>query len=506
VNNALSLFIRRLRGSIGATQSGGLSDMQLLERWLTLRDEAAFEVLLWRHGPMILGVCRRMLNNAADVENAFQATFLLLVRKASAIRNRESVAAWLYRVAYRVALRARQSSAKRCARETDGVEELVDDAPDKVLSRDLRQILDEEINQLPAKYRAPFVRCYLEGCTNEEAAVEMKCPVGTIHSRLAWARERLRSRLVRRGLTLTATCLTAQAIHGIASAALTPTLAETTLQAAFAYAAHSATAAGCNAAAVALTKGVLRTMLLTKLKVGVAVVLALTLCGGAGGLAFYGVAHACNSAGPSSTPLPDAQPTGPAQPAPMARGIKVPSEVGGRLLGIFTEIGADDKVAEKDVVVVGKKKYRRLREGDAVKEGQLLARVDDAAARDELDIKQAKVAAAEAELLTSRKTKDEAKNRWDSMLEANKRVRNAYSQEDVAGGKLTYDRYVQEELAKTADLVVAQVQLRQAQTMLKMCEIRSPVDGVIKTIHVHKGEGVKQFDPVLEVLPANEDS
>lgn len=502
MSNALSSFIRRLRGSIGVTKAGALSDMQLLERWLTLRDEAAFEVLLWRHGPMILGVCRRLLNNSADVENAFQATFLLLVRKAAAIRHRESVGAWLYQVAYRVALRARKSSARRCALETGEVEVLTDNAPDSILSRDLRQVLDEEINQLPAKYRAPFVRCHLEGCTNEEAAIEMQCPVGTIYSRLAWARERLRSRLARRGVTLTAAALAALAAHGVASAAL----AENTLQAAFAHAAHPATAVGCKATAVALTKGVLRTMFLTKLKHGAAVVLALAVCGGAGGLVFYGIAQAQNAAGSAPSPLPDPQPTGPQQPAPMSRGIRIPSEVAGRLLGVFTEIGEDEKVAEKDVVVVDKKKYRRLREGDTVKEGQLLARLDDAAARDDLEIKQAKVGAAEAELSTSRKTKEEAYNRWDSMLAANKRVQHAYSQEDVAGAKLTYDRYTQEELAKAADLIVTKVQLRQAQQTLKMCEIRSPVDGVIKTIHVRKGEGVKQYDTVLEIVPAKEDS
>jgi RNA polymerase sigma factor (sigma-70 family) len=505
VSTALSSFIRRLRGSIGATQAGALSDMQLLERWLTLRDEAAFEVLLWRHGPMILGVCRRLLNNTADVENAFQATFLLLVRKAAAIRQRQSVGAWLYQVAYRVALRARQSSARRSARETGGVDELTDNAADNILSRDLRQILDEEINQLPAKYRAPFVRCHLEGCTNEEAALEMQCPVGTIHSRLAWARERLRSRLMRRGVTLTAAGLTAVAAHGVASAAL----AENTLQAAFAHAAHPATAAGCNAAAVALTKGVLRTMLLSKLKQGVAVALALALCGGAGGLVFYGVAEASGSHR-SSTSLPSAPVSEPGPAAQVGhaaepRTIKVPSEVSGRLLGVFTEIGPNDKPAQKDLIMAGNQKYQRLREGDTVKEGQLLARVDDILARDEVDFRRAKVDTAEAEIQTTVKTKDEAANRYNNMIAANKRVLNAYSPEDVSGAKLTWDRYVLEELAKKADVVAAKAQLNQVMNRLKMYEIRSPVDGVIKTIHVRKGEAVKQYDTVLEILPTDDD-
>jgi RNA polymerase sigma factor (sigma-70 family) len=508
---ALSSFIRRLRGSIGATPSGGLSDTQLLDRWLALRDEAAFEVLLWRYGPMILGVCRRMLRNAADVENAFQATFLLLVRKAAAIRHRESVAAWLYQVAYRVALRARQCSVRRNARETDGVEQLADDAPHDVLRRELRAVLDDEINHLPAKYRTPFVRCYLEGCTNEEAAVELNCPVGTIHSRLAWARQRLRSRLVRRGMTLTAVGLTALLAHGVAPAAVPPLLAGTTLQAAFAYATHSAKAAGVSAGAVALTKGVLRTMFLAKLKLGGAVVLALTLCGGAGGLAFYRVAGAaCPPRGLPTAPaalVPDPQPApaAPAQPAPVPRTIRVPAEVDGRLLGVFTEIKPDDKVAEKDVVVVGKQKYRRLREGDAVKAGQLLARVNDALALDNVDVAEAKTAAAEAEVLTTLKTKEEAKQRWDSMVEACKRFKDAFPNEEVRGAELTYNRYVQEEVAKKANVIVAQRQLSQARTQLKMYEIRSPVDGVIKTVHLRSGEAVKRLETVLEILPLDDD-
>src|SRR5262249_29869163 len=110
---SLSSFIRRLRGDLAASQRGGVSDAQLLDRWLAQRDEAAFEGLLWRHGPMILGVCRRVLDHDADVEDAFQATFLLLVRKAASIQRGASVAAWLYQTAYRVALRARQRSRKR---------------------------------------------------------------------------------------------------------------------------------------------------------------------------------------------------------------------------------------------------------------------------------------------------------------------------------------------------------------------------------------------------------
>src|SRR5262249_3627262 len=158
-----------------------------------------------------------------------------------------------------------QRVRKRSARETDGVERLAADTSDDVLWRDVRPVLDEEISRLPAKYRTPFIRCYLEGCTNEEAAVELGCPVGPIHSGLPGARARPRPRLVRRGVTLTAAGLTVLLANRVASAAVPPALAETTLHAAFAYAAHPATAAGVSAGAVALTKGVLRTMFFAKL-------------------------------------------------------------------------------------------------------------------------------------------------------------------------------------------------------------------------------------------------
>ncbi len=227
---------------------------------------------------------------------------------------------------------------------------------------------------------------------------------------------------------------------------------------------------GSGVTAVVQGKGVLLTMLLAKLNLGAAVVMALVLCDG---------------------------------PAP--RTIRVPSEVEGRLLGIFTEIKPGDKVADKDVIVVGEQKYRRLREGDTVKTGQLLARVNDALARDDVDIAEAKIVAAEADMLTSRKTKEEAKQRLDSMNAARARVTADGSMEDLRAAKLTYERYFEEEVAKKANLTVTQRQLSKARTQLKMYEIRSPVDGIVKAVHLQRGEGVKQLETVLEILPLDDD-
>jgi RNA polymerase sigma factor (sigma-70 family) len=489
-------FIRRPRGDLAAGEPSDLSDAELLDRWLALRDEAAFEVLLWRHGPMILGVCRRVLGNDADAEDAFQAAFLLLVRKAAAIRRHGSVAAWLFQVAYRVALRARQRDSKRGARETGGVEQLADESPDDALWRDVRPVLDDEISRLPAKYRVPVVRCYLEGCTNEEAAAELGCPVGTVYSRLAWARERLRSRLLRRGVTLTAAGLGVLLANGAVPAAVPPALAETTLHAAFAYAAHPA-AADVSAGAAALTKGELRSMFFARLKVGAAVVLALVLCGGAGGLAFYGAAEA---AGPPRRAQPSALTAAPA-PVPAPRTVRVPSEVSGKLLGVFTEIKPDEKVAEKDVIVVAGQKYRQLRVGDEVAEGQFLARVDDRAAVAEIAVAAAKLTVAQEELRTATKTKDEVKNRYDRMIRANDRKPGTYAAEDVDAALLTWQRYAQEEITKRANVAVAEAGLALAKDHVQTFEIHSPVRGSITAIHKQRGEAVQALETVLEILP-----
>src|SRR5262249_44075911 len=160
---------RYLRRMLSLPRASGLTDAQLLEQFVAQRDEAAFEVLVWRHGPKVLGVCRRVLRHEQDAEDAFQGAFLVLVRKASSIGKRQSVGNWLYRVAYRVALRAKLLAGKRatqevCAQDVPAAEL----TPDPVWS-DLRPVLDEEVNRLPAKYRAPFILCYLDGKTNEEA-------------------------------------------------------------------------------------------------------------------------------------------------------------------------------------------------------------------------------------------------------------------------------------------------------------------------------------------------
>ena len=188
----------------------GVPDAQLLERFVAGRDEAgemAFRALVERHGPMVLRVCQSVLGDRHDAEDAFQVTFLVLARKAGSIRKQRSLGSWLHGVAHRVALRAQTAARRRLARETKAAKRAEMAAPSAEPGEDradLAAALHQEITRLPAKYRAPIVLCYLEGMTHDQAASELGWPVGTVRGRLARARDMLRTRLTRRGLTLVA--------------------------------------------------------------------------------------------------------------------------------------------------------------------------------------------------------------------------------------------------------------------------------------------------------------
>jgi RNA polymerase sigma factor (sigma-70 family) len=213
--------LHQIRHLFGNGAASGLTEWQLLRRYNARRDEAAFAALVARHGPMVLGVCRRVLDRPEDVEDAFQATFLVLARKAGGLRERGALGTWLYGVAHRVALRARSQSARRRARERTAVGEVLGLGPDRLggpgpdsgPDPDLGPVLDEELGRLPAHYREAVVLCYLDGLTHEQAARQLGWPIGTVKGRLARARELLRGRLTRRGLTLSAAALVARLSH-----------------------------------------------------------------------------------------------------------------------------------------------------------------------------------------------------------------------------------------------------------------------------------------------------
>jgi RNA polymerase sigma factor (sigma-70 family) len=271
----LRTYLQRL-WSTGRSESRALADAELLRRWVAHHDPAAFEVLLWRHGPMVLGLCRRLLRHEQDVEDACQSAFLALALKGGSIGKGEAVGSWLYTVASRAALQVRTTAARR---ETiDPV--LLDrrEAPTGSDSaRELRAVLDEEIGRLPEPYRSAFVLCYLEGLTNEEAARRLGRPVGTIVSRLARARQRLRNRLTRRGLAPAAVAVLLGA--SATQAALPAPLAGEIIRSAALVAVGEAAAAP--AAVVAMTKGVLLAMCMTKAKLVGTILMAVVLLGGA---------------------------------------------------------------------------------------------------------------------------------------------------------------------------------------------------------------------------------
>ncbi len=259
----------------------GLSESELLERFARGHDESAFEALIARHGPMVLGVCRQLLRDPNDVDDAFQATFLVLVRKAGTLRRRDLLGNWLYGVAYRVATRARVLAARRTAKAPFGQDAVdrfdasqggraaVGDEPSG-LDPEPRPWLHEEVSRLPEKYRVPVRLCYFEGLTHDEVAQRLGWPLGTVKGRLARARDLLRRRLTRRGVTLSATALTSHLALPDARAAVPTPLECATIKAAQAVAvargASISTVSAVSLPVAALTDGVLQTMIMTHAK------------------------------------------------------------------------------------------------------------------------------------------------------------------------------------------------------------------------------------------------
>jgi RNA polymerase sigma factor (sigma-70 family) len=315
------LVLRHLRG-LASRPAGGVDDRQLLERFAAGRDEAAFEALLRRHGPMVLGVCRRLLRDPNDADDAFQATFLMLARKADAITRGDSVGGWLHQVAYTTALKAKAGAAARQRHEKRAGSRSPVDPLDEVTGRELLAVLDEELTRLPGRHRAPLVLCYLEGKTRDEAAQQLGCPLGTLKRRLEEARACLRVRLERRGLALPAALLAT----GAMTAAVPQALAAAAAKAVTGKAAVSAQVAG-------LFHGSLRAMTMGRLKTAGAVLLAAALAlAGTGLLASRAPRHP-GPATPDDTPAAAAGgPKDEAAPRPAPPGEGKETVVTGRVL------------------------------------------------------------------------------------------------------------------------------------------------------------------------------
>ena len=265
----MKTVIRHLRRAAILQEGDILADGQLLELFLAGRDEAAFEALMRRHGPMVFGVCRRLLRNTDDAEDAFQATFLVLVRKAGSLRSRALLANWLYGVAYRTPMTTRAMTARRRAKERNANAIPHSETSASRADEALLEQLDYELNRLPDRYRIPLVFCELEGRSRKEVARLLGVPEGTLSSRLAYAKRLLAKRLSRFGATLSL---------GAFATVVSPTLRASTLKTLF-------SAEAVPAKILSLTEGVMKAMLLTKLKITVCAATLMLLAGvGARGL------------------------------------------------------------------------------------------------------------------------------------------------------------------------------------------------------------------------------
>ncbi len=311
--NTLTHYLRRL---VGDPDMAGQSDRQLLQRFAEQHDESAFTLLVEQHGPMVLRVCQRLLHDHQEAEDAFQATFCALARRAGAVAWETSAANWLYTVAIRAAERARKSAARRREHEQEAAVMRSPTAPSDPPDCDLPAMLDVELQHLPEKYRAPLVLCYLQGQSNEEAARQLGWPKGTVQGRLARAKEMLRNRLLRRGIAVSAGAFASVLDSPVAQAALPAGLLQTTVQTSIRFAVSQATTAVVPAAVAELAKGVLRTMWITKLKI--AAVLILGLFGIGAGVFLFGFPGR-ESRNAVAAPLPE-QP----RPAPQVAAVPFP--------------------------------------------------------------------------------------------------------------------------------------------------------------------------------------
>jgi RNA polymerase sigma factor (sigma-70 family) len=313
-------ILRHLQRHFPGAGSRELTDLQLLERFAHHKDEAAFAALVQRHGPMVQGVCRRVLRRAEDAEDAFQATFLVLARKATAVAWRESVDRWLYQVAYRLAAEARARNARRDALERQASQRLRPAGAKQEGLSEVCAVLDEALHELPARYQEPLALCYLHGLTREQAAGRLGWSLRTLERRLAQGRERLRKALTRRGVTLSAALLAGPLTGTAADAAVPTRLVAATARAAVSFGAGKAGwGGGISATAAALAGGALRGTAGVPPRIGALLALLLGLA--AGGLSVF-VAIPENATNPV---LP-----GGAEPAQAARtdppAVRVPAQ------------------------------------------------------------------------------------------------------------------------------------------------------------------------------------
>jgi RNA polymerase sigma factor (sigma-70 family) len=283
------------------------TDRELLEDFAARHDEAAFAALVARHGPMVLRVCRRVLRHEQDAEDAFQATFLVLARSTASIRRRDTVGGWLYGVAYRTAMKAKRSAARRRNHEAR-LKAVVPQAAASPSWDEVQAVLDEEVRRLPPRFREAFVLCVLDGKSGAEAAAELGCKEGTVKSRVNRARRLLQQRLARRGIQLSALLAALAIAQGAGRAALPPSLARGTVCFGLSVAAGGPAAAAIPIHVAALAAGVTRAMFVTRAKITAVLLLAAILLGGGGAWARWALAAPGDGSTPDAKRQEDAKP------------------------------------------------------------------------------------------------------------------------------------------------------------------------------------------------------
>jgi RNA polymerase sigma factor (sigma-70 family) len=276
---ATPAILRYLRSVTAKQKLKALPDGDLLKHFTAHHDETAFAVMVRRHGAMVLQVCRSLLQNQADAEDAFQATFLVLARQAHSIRKKGSLGSWLYGVAYRTAMKAKVARDTRRRHEARAGAEARPDAVDELSWREAQGILHQELARLPEKYRLPLVLCYLEGKRQDEAEGLLGWPHGKLRSMLERAREHLRQRLVRRGLGANAVLFAVVGFASTSAGAVPAELLAGAVRAAASLASGSAAAASVSADVLGLADGVIRSMTLSKMKLIASGFLAVAVLG-----------------------------------------------------------------------------------------------------------------------------------------------------------------------------------------------------------------------------------
>jgi RNA polymerase sigma factor (sigma-70 family) len=458
--------IQRIRAALprdGAERTDG----QILTEYVNRRDEAALAALVHRHGPMVWGVCRRVLPNHHDAEDAFQATSLVLVRKTASIASRELVANWLYGVAHQTALKARAMAGRRRTRERQvtAMPEREVVTPD--VWPDLQPLIDEELSRLPDKYRVPIVLCDLEGKTRKEAARQLGVPEGTVAGRLARARSMLAKRLTRRGVSLSSGALAAALAQDSGSAGVPNAVVSSTINAATLLAAGQA--AGVISFKVdALTEAVVKAMFVKKIKTVLVVVLFVAALAGTAGLIYQ--SHA---AAQPQDPKPAAQAPKPADNDAAAkdqRPTPKPLAVEDRVAFIGTEIKAGERVDPSRTYAHLGRKYRRLNEGESVAPGDVVMLLDDSQARARLDayrvaVESSKLILKKAALIREQ-TEELQKKREEVFKKGN------LSDFEYLQGKIELTRAEATEASQKADVEKAEEEYRAAKLSYDNLTIR----------------------------------